>query len=197
MQKDYEFLQDFIDDIHAETLDSSSQRITFPSGWSAICNQQYEGDLRPPQVLGRILQFQLQTKIPIISRKDRIADTTCKRPPVLPLYIVEPGRVFSLEYLSDQIRVIRLDFPTWHMERRHFPAYIERERAEVPHFGIFYQKQSPSKGLDETQAVALVMALSLDSGYLFQAGDNQGAGVDGLLIGLWRQMMEKSFPHYQ
>lgn len=197
MQKDYEFLQDFIDDIHAETLDSSSQRITFPSGWSAICNQQYEGNLRPPQVLGKILRFQLEHGIPILSRKDRLTDDTCKRPPVLPLYIVEPGRVFSLEYLADTIRVIRLDFPTWHMERRHFPAYIERERANIPHFGIFYQKQSPHKGLDETHAIALIKAFSLDSGYLFASGDNQGAGVDSLLIGLWRQMMEQRFPYYK
>lgn len=197
MIQNFEYLQDMVDALEAETLNASATQISFGGGWQGIASGNFESSLSPVKVIGRILRFQLENNIPIISRKDKLTEGTCKRPPILPLNVIEPGRVFSLEYLSDQIRVIRLDFPTWHMERRHFPAYIERERAEVPHFGIFYQRQSPAKGIDETHAIGLVRALALDSGYLFQAGDNQGAGVDGLLIGLWRKLMSERFPYYK
>lgn len=196
MIQNFEYLQDMVDALEAETLNASAEQITFGGGWSGIASGNYEGSLKPPQVIGRILRFQLEYGIPILSRKDKTGEGTCKRPPVLPIYHVDPKRVYSLEHLTDQIRVVVTGYFNWFENRRHFSDYIESQRGGVPHFGLFFKKRQGC-GFDESPSIALVKATALEAGHLFASGDNQGAGVDSLLIGLWRQMMEKSFPHYQ
>lgn len=196
MIQDFEYLQDMVDSLEAETLNASAELITFGGGWQGIASGNFESSLSPVKVIGRILRFQLEHGIPILSRRDIISEGICRRPPVLPLYAIEPGRVYSLEHLTDQIRVVVLGFFDWHQNRRHFQDYIESQRGGVPFFGLYFKKRTGC-GFDETPSIAIVKASALEVGYLFASGDNQGAGVDGLLIGLWRQLMEKSFPHYQ
>ena len=122
--------------------------ISFPGGWSGIVNKQYESNLTPTDVVGRILRFQLQTGVPIISRKDKTSDSTCKKPPILGLDIIEPGKIYSLKYLSDQIRVFVSGFNNWIENRHNYADYVDLQRNDIPFFwlNVFGKKTSPRNG---------------------------------------------------
>ena len=193
----YEFFQDFIDAVTAETLPTSAEKITFPGGWSGITSKMYDNQISPVQVLGRTLQFQLQTGVPILSRKDMIAEGICRRPPVMGLDCIEPGRVYSLQFLADQIRVIVTGFFDFLDNRGNYPDYIERQRAEIPHFGLMFLERQPGPGVNDSDVAMRVKTLALERGYPFTQGANRDKGVDHLLFELWGKLIEQRFPYYK
>lgn len=198
MKQEFQFFQDFIDAVSADRLDSSAESISFPGGWSAIVNQQYEGKLRPIDVVGQILQFSLQHNIPILSRADKLTETTCKKPPILPLNVITPGKIFSLAYLSDEIRVFVSGFYNFMDNRGDFKKHVERQRNGAPHFGLMFLERGPAPGtFRDGDVIQAVKGIALAAGFEFAQGVDLEKKVDELLVRLWREFMSKRFPHYK
>lgn len=196
MKQQFEFFQDFIDAVHDDKLDKNAEQITFSGGWASLASQNYEGELSPSQVLGKVLRFQLVNRVPVISRRDSESDGTCKRPPLLPLEVIQPGLIYSLRHLGDMIRVAETNYMTWYQERRRFGEYLERLREGTPYFAVFF-KERQNCGFDEGPSKMLIKGALLDEGYLFNSGQDHVNGIDSLLIQLWRRFMKEKFPHYK
>ena len=196
MKQEFEFFQDFIDAVHDDSLDKDAEQITFSGGWSSLAGKNYEGTLSPTDILGKVLQFQVVNRVPILSRRDLTSEGECRRPPVMPFDIIQPGKVFSLKYLNDMIRVAVINYMDWYQERRHFTEYLERFREGAPYFGVFF-KERANVGFDEGPSIMLVKGVLLDAGVLFSSGQDHVKGVDALLIQLWRNFLSAELPHYK
>lgn len=184
-------LDEFVEQIVEDRLNTTSD-IVFEGSWSQIANQLYSNDIKPVDLLVRILRAQVEHGVKILPSENMLSESTAKKPPILPMSNQEQG-VFGLWGLDDKIRVINLNFYDF-VGNRFFDKYLQLRRKDVPHWAVFFKQREL---IDETKTINAVKKAVMKAGGLFQSGLDLEKPVDQLLVQLWRQFISAELPHYK